>query len=79
MIVVMARNSPAEVMVVMHRLSIIRKQQFNGPHRAMVRPTKRVPIAATEGGWKTPLQAVLVKWHLILSTITGSSPKHDVC
>ena len=61
-LVVMARNCPPEVIGVMHRLPIIRKWQLNGPHRAMVRPTKRVPMAAAPGGWKTPLQAVLVKW-----------------
>ena len=66
-IVVLPRACTAEVLGVLRKLPIHTHRQLNGPHRTMVRPTKRVPAAVAEGGWRMPLQAVLVKWSCMLS------------
>ena len=84
-VAVLPRASTVEVQGVLHKLLINKQWQLNGSHRATVRPTKHVPAAVAEGGWRMPLQAVLSEvamhatcWYHALPLIITTSRVSEV-
>jgi ribonuclease HI len=35
---------------------------LSGPHARMIFPSRRVPVRVAQGGWKTPMMAIVVSW-----------------